>query len=89
MPGQIVRSNCTCCAEDCTLAFTCTMCGFTKNTCSARIGGFDATMNICVTCFEDYTLPKQMIFLMRRKEAQSTQQRRWAAQKRKQREGGA
>jgi len=69
---------CTVCDRDCKAKFTCSFCGFRKNVCLARVGGFDVKKDICVTCFEELVLPPQMVFLMRLKDSEEVKREKLA-----------
>ena len=45
-----VTQVCTACDLDCTARFTCALCGFTRNTCAYRVGGFEAKHDLCSVC---------------------------------------
>ena len=55
-PAVTHPTGCTVCDEDCNARFTCARCGFKRNTCWYRVGGFNAKHDICSICLASIDL---------------------------------
>jgi hypothetical protein len=49
-PAVTKPEGCTVCDHDCTALFSCSLCGMLRSVCWYRVGGFEATKDICSVC---------------------------------------
>jgi hypothetical protein len=55
-PAVTRPKGCTACEMDCTALFTCVLCGLLKPVCWNRVGGFEASRDICSACLHEVRL---------------------------------